>query len=590
MKKDSAMKQLMRYAGNYRFLTYLAYVLSALSALVSLVPFWYIWNIIREVLEVAPNFNEAKNLGHYGWMAVLFAVLGMVIYVAALWCSHLSAFRVQRNIRTQIMEHIVTLPLGFMSEWGSGKIRKIVNDCSASTETYLAHLWPDKAGMVFTPLGLIVLLLVFDWRLGLLCLIPVIVGFAFMSTMMGKNMQEAMKQYQEALQTMSNEAVEYVRGVPVVKTFGQTVFSFKRFKQTIDDYGRWTIGYTKMLRRPMCCFTTAINTVFAAIIAAGIAFTSDGLSTTMMLNLLFYIIITPIITMTMNKMAYAGENEMLVTDCLERINSIFAMKPLEEAKQPRQPKDNSIQLEDISFTYANAEKKAIDGVTLSIASGEHIALVGPSGSGKSTVANLIARFFDVQEGAVKIGGINVKDISQRTLMDTVSFVFQDSKLFKMSVYENIKLAKPTASKEEVLQALHDAQCDDIIAKLPNGVDTVIGSKGVYVSGGEMQRLNIARVMLKATPILILDEATAFADPDNENLVQKAFEKLSAGKTVIMIAHRLTTVATADKIYLLKDGKVAESGTHEALVADDTFYSRMWREYQTAANWKVGETA
>lgn len=392
MKTSSSMKKLMEYAGSYRYLTYASYVLSAISALVALVPFWFIWNMIRRVLT-APDIRQAEGLGHNGWMAVIFALLSMVIYIAALWCSHLSAFRVQRNIRTRVMEHIVTLPVGFLNDWGSGKVRKIVTDCSAATETYLAHIWPDKAGMVFTPLGLIVLLLVFDWRLGFLCLVPVGIAFVFMAGMMGSGMQEAMKQYQNALETMSSEAVEYVR-----------------------------------------------------------------------------------------------------------------------------------------------------------------------------------------------------EIEPKKLMDTVSFVFQNSRLFKMSILENVRLARPDATREEVLQALHDAQCDDILEKLPKGVDTVVGAKGIYVSGGEQQRLNIARVMLKNAPILILDEATAFADPDNEVRVQAAFEKMSRNKTVIMIAHRLSTVATADQIYVVKDGRIAEHGTHAELTSQDSLYGRMWKEYQSAAEWKVGEEA
>ncbi|WP_455615938.1 ABC transporter ATP-binding protein [Eisenbergiella sp.] len=589
-KKNSAMARLMAYAGAYRYLTCLSYILSAVSALVALTPFWYIWRILQEVLTAAPNYENAQNLSRYGWTAVGLAVLAMFIYIASLWCSHLSAFRVQRNMRTRVMEHIITLPVGFLSDWGTGKVRKIVNDCAANTETYLAHIWPDKAGMVFTPIGLIALLLVFDWRLGLLCLIPVAIGFAVMSTMMGKKMQESMSQYQSSLGTMTSEAVEYVRGIPVVKTFGQTVFSFKRFKKTIDDYSLWTITYTKQMMRPMLIFTTAINAVFAVIIAAGVVLASGGITSELLLNLLFYIIITPIITTTMNKVMYAGENSMLVEDSLNRVNSILALRPLPEPPKPSEPKDNSITLKGISFTYAGGSKKAADGVSLSVAPGEHIALVGPSGGGKTTLASLIARFWDVQEGQILVGGVDVKEIGKKTLMDTVSFVFQDSKLFKMSVLDNIRMARPDATREQVLQALHEAQCDDILEKLPSGVDTIIGAKGVYVSGGEQQRLNIARVMLKNSPILILDEATAFADPDNESRVQAAFSKLSQGRTVIMIAHRLTTVTSADRIYVVKDGRVAEYGKHEELLTQGGLYEWMWKEYQTAASWKVGARA
>ncbi len=589
MKTSSSMKKLMEYAGSYRYLTYASYVLSAISALVALVPFWFIWNMIRRVLT-APDIRQAEGLGHNGWMAVIFALLSMVIYIAALWCSHLSAFRVQRNIRTRVMEHIVTLPVGFLNDWGSGKVRKIVTDCSAATETYLAHIWPDKAGMVFTPLGLIVLLLVFDWRLGLLCLVPVGIAFVFMAGMMGSGMQEAMKQYQNALETMSSEAVEYVRGIPVVKTFGQSVFSFRKFKKAIDNYSEWTIAYTRSMRNPMLGFTTAINAAFTMIIAFGVFMSRKGTTPELLLNLIFYIIITPVITMTLNKVMYAGENEMLVTDSLNRIDQILQLKPLPVPEQTKESQDNSITLEHIAFSYAGKEKRAVDDVSLEIKPGQHVALVGPSGGGKSTIASLVARFWDVQEGTVRIGGVDVREIEPKKLMDTVSFVFQNSRLFKMSILENVRLARPDATREEVLQALHDAQCDDILEKLPKGVDTVVGAKGIYVSGGEQQRLNIARVMLKNAPILILDEATAFADPDNEVRVQAAFEKMSRNKTVIMIAHRLSTVATADQIYVVKDGRIAEHGTHAELTSQDSLYGRMWKEYQSAAEWKVGEEA
>lgn len=589
MKTSSSMKKLMEYAGSYRYLTYASYVLSAISALVALVPFWFIWNMIRRVLT-APDIRQAEGLEHNGWMAVIFALLSMVIYIAALWCSHLSAFRVQRNIRTRVMEHIVTLPVVFLNDWGSGKVRKIVTDCSAATETYLAHIWPDKAGMVFTPLGLIVLLLVFDWRLGLLCLVPVGIAFVFMAGMMGSGMQEAMKQYQNALETMSSEAVEYVRGIPVVKTFGQSVFSFRKFKKAIDNYSEWTIAYTRSMRNPMLGFTTAINAAFTMIIAFGVFMSRKGTTPELLLNLIFYIIITPVITMTLNKVMYAGENEMLVTDSLNRIDQILQLKPLPVPEQTKESQDNSITLEHIAFFYAGKEKRAVDDVSLEIKPGQHVALVGPSGGGKSTIASLVARFWDVQEGTVRIGGVDVREIEPKKLMDTVSFVFQNSRLFKMSILENVRLARPDATREEVLQALHDAQCDDILEKLPQGVDTVIGAKGVYVSGGEQQRLNIARVMLKNAPILILDEATAFADPDNEVRVQEAFEKMSRNKTVIMIAHRLSTVATADQIYVVKDGRIAEHGTHAELTSQDSLYGRMWKEYQSAAEWKVGEEA
>lgn len=587
MKKQSDMSKLFEYAGNFKYLTMLSWVLSAASALVALLPFVYIWKFIKEVLDVAPNFNQAVNLVHNGWMAVLFAALSMIIYIGALMSSHIAAFRVQSNIRSQAMGHITTLPLGFMDGIGSGKMRKIINESSAATESFLAHQLPDTFGALATPLGLLFLLLYFDWRLSLLSLIPIVISFVIMGLMAGPSMKGRMEEYQNALDQMSNEAVEYVRGIPVVKTFGQSVFSFKRFKASIENYEKWVLSYTKELRLPMLCYTTAINGVFAVLIGGALFFTSHSVSNEFILNLLFYIIITPIITVTLNKIMYASENKMVVADALQRIESVMELQPLVEIENPKHPKNNSISLRDVSFRYKDTKRNALDGINLNIASGEVVAFVGPSGGGKTTLASIIARFWDVNEGEVCVGGVNVKEIGKKELMDTVSFVFQDSRLLKASILDNVRMGRPDASREAVLRALHAAQCDDIIEKLPNGIDTVIGAKGVYLSGGEQQRISIARVMLKNAPILILDEATAFADPDNEAKVQKAFSELSKGKTVIMIAHRLSTVTNAHRIFVLKDGKIYESGSHDELMNDSVLYAQMWQEYNRAAQWKVG---
>ena len=530
------------------------------------------------------GLQQAQNLKGYGWAAVGFALLSMIIYVGSLMCSHVAAFHVQAEMRSQMMHHIVTLPMGFMDSEGSGKIRKIINESSEATETYLAHQLPDQTGAYATPVGLLVLLLVFDWRLGLLSLIPVVAAFLIMGSMTGEKMQQKMKEYQNALEEMSSEAVEYVRGIPVVKTFGQSVFSFKRFQTSIKNYEKWTISYTKDLRMPMVLYTTIINAVFSVLIATAFFFTA---SDAYLLNLLFYIIITPIITVTLNKIMFASENQMIVSDALERIDGILDRQPLPETKDGRAMKDSSVTFENVSFRYENASKDALHQISLQIKDGEHMAFVGPSGGGKTTLASLAARFFDTTEGTVRIGGVDVRDIPSEKLMEKVSFVFQDSKLLKMSIYDNVRMGKKDATREEVLQALKDAQCEDIIAKMPNGIDTVIGSKGTYVSGGEAQRLSIARAMLKAAPILILDEATAFADPDNEAKVQAAFSRLSEGKTVIMIAHRLSSVVDADRICVLKDGEIREMGTHKDLVANGGIYAHMWEAYNQSVCWKVG---
>lgn len=588
-KKRNSFSVLMHYAGNNKYFSYAAIVLAVISAWIALIPFYDIWRIIREVLEVRPNFSEATNISRYGWQAVGFALLGMVFYIAALMCSHKAAFRVQANMRIDMMKHIMKLPLGYVEAEGTGKIRKIVTDSSSATENFLAHNLPDKAVSVATPIGLLVMMMVFDWRLGLISLIPAVIAFVLMGTlMMGPKMAEDMKQYQNALETMSAEAVEYVRGIPVVKTFGQTVFTFKRFKAAIDEYEKWTLGYTKNMLLPMVAFTTAANGIFAALIIAAFKLTSHGVTNDFILNLFFYVLITSVLTVTLMKVAYAGESQMIVDDALNRMYEILETEPLSESKKNEKPQDSSITLDNVIFAYENSDVNAIDGINLSVKAGEHIALVGPSGGGKTTLASLIARFWDVKRGAVKIGGADVRNIPSDELMNYVSYVFQDSKLLKMSIMDNIRMGRPDATDDEVMQALRDAQCMDIIEKFPDGVNTMIGSKGIYVSGGECQRLSIARAFLKNAPVLILDEATAFADPDNERLVQQAFEKLSKDKTVIMIAHRLSTVTNADCIYVLADGKIAESGKHSELVAKNGIYSRMWNEYNKSVNWQVGK--
>ena len=589
-KTSKPTKRLFEYAENYKYLTIASWVLATVSAFIALVPFYYIWRLIKEVIRVSPDFDRAQNLSAYGWCAVGSAVFAMLIYMGGLICSHLAAFHVQATMRSRLMRHIMSLPLGFMDKDGSGKVRKIVNESSAATETYLAHQLPDKCVATATPIGLVVLLLVFDWRLGLLSLIPVVLGFAIMSTMMGANMKKKMEEYQNALEEMSSEAVEYVRGIPVVKTFGQSVFSFKRFRDSIKKYEKWTIAYTKDLRIPMMGLTTAINSVFAILIAATFwlgGVKSGSADGTFLLNLMFYIIITPIITVTMTKMMYAGENVMIVEDALNRIDGLLEKKPLPQSVNPAKPQDASISFKNVSYRYDGASDDAIHNISLDIKSGEHIAFVGPSGGGKSTLAKLIARFADVNSGFIEIGGVNVKNIKASDLMNTVSFVFQDSKLLKMSIFDNVRMGNKNAMREEVIEALHNAQCDDIIEKLPGGIDTVIGSKGTYLSGGETQRIAIARAMLKNAPILILDEATAFADPDNEAKVQAAFSKLSEGKTVIMIAHRLFSVTEVDRIYVLKNGQICQSGTHENLLSQDGLYAHMWKEFNKSVSWKVG---
>ena len=586
-KKESNFSRLMDYAENYRYFTYISLVLSAVSSALALLPFYYIWKIIKEVLEVMPNFENAAGIVKNGVIAVVFAVLSMIIYIASLMCSHTSAFRVQANMRKQMMHKIVQLPLGEIEKFGSGKLRKIVNDCSGATETYLAHQLPDMVGSVVTPIGLLIFLIAFDWRFGLVSLIPIVLSFVVMMAFMtGKTLQQKMAEYQNALDDMSNEAVEYVRGIPVVKAFGQSVFSFKKFKKAIDSYSDWAIDYTKNLRIPMACFTTLINGIFAFIIFGGLIFSKGGVTNDLILNILFYVIITPILTVTMTKVMFQSENKMIVTDAFKRIDSVMNIEPLKSTKCQK-PKDSSVQLKNVSYSY-DGEIKAIDNVSLDIKSGQTVAFVGPSGGGKTTLANLITRFFDADSGEVLVGGVNVKNIAKEDLTNAVSYVFQDSKLITGSISDNIRLAKPDANLDEVMSALEKAQCMDIIEKFESGVDTVIGSNGVYLSGGETQRVAIARAILKNAPIVILDEATAFADPDNEVKIQKALNELSKNKTVIMIAHRLSTVKNADCIFVLQNGKLIEQGKTEELCSQNGVFASMLKNYLTSVKWKVGK--
>lgn len=583
-----ALKELMQYAGKHKVVTYIGLILGGISAILALIPFVYIWFIIKEAIEIMPNFENATNMVHNGWMAVIFELASMIIYFAGLMCTHKTAFKVAAEIKIKCMKHILEMPIGKVNDIGSGKLRKIVTESAGATEDFLAHKLVDFLVAIVTPICMIVILFVFDWKLGFLSLVPTVLGFLAMSKMMGKAMVEDMKKYQNSMEEMNNEAIEYVRGVPVVKTFGQTIFTFNRFKKSIDDYNTFCISYTKKCRKPMLMFILFINSVFAFLIATALIISANGSVTTeFILNLIFYIIYTPIIATTMTRIMFVGEELMTVNDSLERINSILSIPSLRTGRNQNGIMNNSIELENVSFSYENNDMQVLKDISLKIPNNSLVAFVGPSGGGKSTIANLITRFYDVNSGKIKIGGVDVRDIQKEELSNLVSFVFQDSKLLKMSILENVRMANPKATDKEVREALKLAQCDDILEKLPNGINTIYGSKGVYLSGGEMQRINIARVILRNSPIVILDEATAFADPENETKVQKAFENLSKNKTVIMIAHRLSSIVNVDKIFVLQDGKVVQEGNHEKLLKEKGLYSKMWNDYQTSISWKVG---
>jgi len=575
----------MGYAGNYRYFTYASWVLSAVSALVALVPFVYIWKILRDVLNAAPDYAQAVNIPHYGWMAVLFAVLSYLIYIAALMCSHLSAFRVATNLRLAVSEHLAVLPLGFAETFGSGKLRKIIHESTGAAETYLAHQLPDQYNAIATPVGLLVLLLAFDWRLGLLSLAPVVLAFLIMATMTGKQMAEKMRQYGNALESMSNEAVEYVRGIPVVKTFGQSVFSFKKFKATIDEYEKWVISYTKDLRLPMMFYTAAVNGVFAFLIAGGLLFTTHGVTPEFLLNLLFYIIITPVISLTLTRIMYMSENKMVVADALARIDSVLEAAPMQVQAVPQYPKDSSVTLRDVHFSY-DGKTEVIKGVSLEIQPGQTVAFVGPSGGGKTTVSRLAARFWDYQKGSITVGGMDVSRIDPEKLMSLYSIVFQDVTLFDNTILENIRLGRKGATDEEVLAAAKLANCEEFAEKLPDKWNTNIGENGCALSGGERQRISIARAFLKDAPIILLDEATASLDVENETAIQEALSRLIKDKTVLIIAHRMRTVSSADKIVVLKDGAVAEQGAPAQLLHKGGIFAHMVQLQTKSQGWSL----
>ena len=586
-KKKSVFNILMSYSGKYKILTYLSLVLSAMSGILSLIPFVYIWFIIRDVIQVSPNFNEATNIAFYGWMAVLFALLSMLVYFGGLMCSHISAFRIAGNMRMKLMEHITKMPIGKIDELGSGKVRKIVMDSTSATETYLAHQLPDMAQALLMPLAMIIILCIFDWRLGLVSLLPCVLGFACMFKMVGPKMKEDMAQYQNAMENINNEAVEYVRGIPVVKTFNQSVYSFKRFKGAIDNYSNFCISYTKKCRGPMIAFEVAVNSVFAFLIALTLILTSSQIwSETFVLNFIFYVIFTPIISTTLLRVMYLSENTMIVEDSLNRVDSLLSIQPLKETNNPIVPLGNDIEFKDVSFKYKDESAYALKNINLKIKQNSITALVGPSGGGKSTIASLIQRFYDVDEGEIAINGVDIRNIETKTLMNKIAYVFQNGKLLKTSILENVRLARPSATKQEVLHALHLAECDDIITKLPQGIETVIGSKGTYLSGGELQRICIARAILKDADIIILDEATAFADPENEYLIQKAFTSLSKNKTVLMIAHRLSSIKNANQIFVIQNGTIIESGKHQELLKNNGVYQKMWNDYQKSIEWRL----
>lgn len=592
-KKRTGIPRLLEFAGKYRFMTVLACILSGCSAVLMLCPFVCIWFVMRDVLNALPDLQavNAGTLAVYGWSAVAFALTGFVVYAVALTFSHLGAFHTARNMKSEVLHHLSKIPIGYFSSHSSGAIRKIIDENAGQTEAFLAHQLPDMIGSMVTAVTMLIMLFFFEWRLGLLCVLLMIIGFSLQMTMTGKKSMAYMRSYQDAMEEMNKEAVEYVRGIPVVKVFQQTIYSFKSFYAAITKYKENVTNYALSCEMPMVAFSVVINASFAILIPASILILPHETNRlSFLLDLIFYILFVPGCAAMLNKILFSGTYKMIATEAVRRIDSLLSESVQPMPKTPDKMKQYNITFQDVVFTYPDAKVPALNHITLTIPEGKTVALVGPSGGGKTTAACLVPRFWDVLEGSVKIGGIDVRNLAQMDLMEQVAFVFQDTKLLKGSIYDNIKAARSGAAREEILAAAKAAQCDDILAKFPKGIDTVIGTKGTYLSGGEQQRLALARAILKDAPIVLLDEATAFADPENEYKIQKAFEYLTRGKTVLMIAHRLSTVQNADCIYVLENGEIVEQGSHDDLLEKQGVYSQMWKDYQTSIAWNVGKEA
>jgi len=590
-KKQNEISELLGYAGKYKWLTFLGMFLSAVAMIMGMIPYICIWLAARDLIAVAPNWTEAANIGTYGWMAFGFSFGGIIVYFAALMCTHLSAFRTAANIRKQGVAHLMKTPLGFFDNNASGLLRNRLDGGAGETETLLAHNLADVVGTAAMFIAMIVLMFVFDWRMGLACLLAAVISVLAMFSMMGGKNAKLMMEYQKAQDVMSKAGTEYVRGIPVVKVFQQTVYSFKAFKAAIEDYSAKAERYTGgVCRVPQSVNLTATEGVFIFLVPVVLLIAPSALSAGnfagFITNFAFYAVFSAIVSTALARIMFASAGTILAKNALARINTVMNAPTLQITDDPQTPKENGVEFKDVTFTYDGAELPALDHVSFKVLPGQTVALVGPSGGGKTTAASLIPRFWDVSSGQILVGGVNVKDIDPHVLMDKVAFVFQNTRLFKTSILENVRAARPDASREEVLSALHTAQCDDIIEKLPNGIDTLIGSEGTYLSGGEQQRVALARAILKDAPIIVLDEATAFADPENEALIQKALKTLTEGRTVIMIAHRLSTVVGADRIVVLEGGKVVEEGTHEELSSGGGLYERMWKEYNQAVKWKI----
>lgn len=574
--------------GKRKVLLPAAMLLSALSALAGMLPYILIWLIVRELLEHG-EITSSGNVVTYAWWAAGMAVASIVLYFAALMSSHLAAFRVESNLRKEAMRQIVRMPLGFFDINTSGRIRKIIDDNAGVTHSFLAHQLPDLAATFLVPLVAAILIFVFDWILGLACIVPVIIAILVMGFMMNAEGRQFMKNYMTSLEEMNTEAVEYVRGIPVVKVFQQTIYSFKNFHRCIMNYNKMVFGYTRMWEKPMSLYTVIINGfVFFLAPLAILLIGYSGNYASVLLNFFLFVLITPVFSQSIMKSMYLNQALGQASEAIGRLENLVAYEHLTVVAHPQPVKEFSIQFEKVSFSYPGSNQKAVDDVSFTIPQGNTVALVGASGGGKTTIARLVPRFWEATEGKVLIGGINVREIAPEELMKHISFVFQNTKLFKTSLLENIKYGNPNATMEEVERAVDMAQCREIINKLPLGLNTKIGTEGTYLSGGEQQRIVLARAILKNAPIIVLDEATAFADPENEHLIQQALKELTKGKTVLMIAHRLSSITDADNILVIDKGKIAEQGTHANLLGKQGIYYHMWNEYQQSVRWTIGK--
>ena len=590
-KKKSDVAVLLDYAGSHRGLTYLGLFLSAVSMLLSMAPYICIWLVARDLIAVAPDWTQAENVTQYGWLAFAFALGGIVIYFAALMCTHLAAFRTAANIRKRGVAHVMKAPLGYFDANASGLIRGRLDAATAETETLLAHNLADIVGTITLFLAMLAIMFVFDWRMGCACLLAAVISILSMLSMMGGKNAQIMAEYYAALDRITKAGTEYVRGIPVVKIFQQTVYSFKAFQEAIEEYStKAEYWQANVCRVPQSINLTVTEGAFVFLVPAALFLAPSALASGsfagFVTDFAFYAVFSAIISTALARIMFAASGMMMAGTALGRISMVMNAPELKIPECPKAPQGSRVEFQDVSFAYDGAETPALSHVSFTAEPGQTVALVGPSGGGKTTAASLIPRFWDVSSGAVKVGGVDVRDMDPHVLMDQIAFVFQNSRLFKASILENVRAAKPNASREEVLAALTAAQCGDILEKLPQGMDTMIGTEGTYLSGGEQQRIALARAILKDAPIVVLDEATAFADPENEALIQKAFAKLTKDRTVIMIAHRLSTVVGADQILVLDKGEVLERGTHEELTAAGGLYTRMWADYTQAIKWKI----